>query len=114
MNRELSAALRSLDHLAISDKAAELKIRWKFNPPTALHMEGAWEKLIRSVKTALTWVLKNRNLKEEVLHTFLVFTFPLKLCLQITIGYVLFFYFFKLFSDVKILEKSKSFLRICT
>ena len=40
MNRELSAALRSLDHSAISDKAAELKIRWKFNPPTASLMGG--------------------------------------------------------------------------
>ena len=72
MNRELSAALRSLDHSAVNGKAAKLKIRLKFNPPTASHMGGAWEKLIRSVKTALTWVLKNRNLKEEVLHTFSV------------------------------------------
>lgn len=50
----------------------ERKISWKFNPPTASHMGGAWERLIRSVKTALTTVLKEQAPREEVLLTVLV------------------------------------------
>ena len=52
-NRKLSAALRSLDLSSISHKATELKIRWEFNLPIASHMGGAWQKLMRSVETAL-------------------------------------------------------------
>ena len=52
-NKELRAALSSLDHTLIGAEAEKLKIQWKFNLPTASHMGGAWEKLISSVKTSL-------------------------------------------------------------
>jgi hypothetical protein len=40
-----------------------------FIPPQAPHTGGCWEGLIRSVKTALSAILKERHPKEEVLRT---------------------------------------------
>ena len=45
---------------------------WRFIPPGAPHMGGAWERLVRSVKTALSATLHQRAPKEEVLLTLLV------------------------------------------
>ncbi|KAJ8706684.1 hypothetical protein PYW07_012762 [Mythimna separata] len=47
------------------------RMRWKFIPPGAPHMGGAWERLVRSVKAALGATLHQRALKEEVLLTLL-------------------------------------------
>ena len=44
-------------------------IKWKFNPPSAPHHGGAWERLVRSVKRVLYDILGNRRLTEEVLGT---------------------------------------------
>ncbi|XP_026730254.1 uncharacterized protein LOC113495628 [Trichoplusia ni] len=52
-------------------EAAALKkgIKWKFIPPGSPNMGGAWERLVRTVKTALAVVLNERSPPEEVLHT---------------------------------------------
>ncbi|GBP02045.1 hypothetical protein EVAR_88436_1 [Eumeta japonica] len=51
---------------------ANLKtIRWRFIPPGAPFMGGAWERLIRSVKNSLNTVLLTKNPTEEVLNTLL-------------------------------------------
>lgn len=47
-------------------------IEWKFIPPGAPHMGGAWERLVRSVKTALLSTLKEKSPREETLHTLLL------------------------------------------
>jgi hypothetical protein len=44
-------------------------MKWKFNPPAALHFDGAWERLIKTVKQSLYAVLKEKVLKEETLET---------------------------------------------
>ncbi|XP_034836304.1 uncharacterized protein [Maniola hyperantus] len=54
------------------EKTEEKGIQWKFIPPGAPHMGGAWERLVRSVKTALTATLNTRHPKEEILHTLLL------------------------------------------
>lgn len=46
-------------------------VEWQFIPPASPHMGGAWERLIRSVKTTLKVVLKERAPREETLITFL-------------------------------------------
>lgn len=45
---------------------------WVFNPPGAPHMGGAWERLVRSVKTALAAIDCPRTPSEETLATVLV------------------------------------------
>ncbi|XP_058797868.1 uncharacterized protein LOC131668049 [Phymastichus coffea] len=47
------------------------RFTWKFNPPDAPHMGGAWERLVRSVKTALEHALNGESVSEEVLLTLL-------------------------------------------
>ena len=46
-------------------------IRWHFNSPSAPHMGGAWERLVRSVKVALDVVLREQAPNEKVLLTLL-------------------------------------------
>ncbi|XP_058810982.1 uncharacterized protein LOC131675865 [Topomyia yanbarensis] len=43
-----------------------------FNPPGSPHMGGAWERLVRSVKTALAAMESSRTSNEETLATLLV------------------------------------------
>ncbi|XP_028165136.1 uncharacterized protein LOC114356249 [Ostrinia furnacalis] len=66
-----SRQLRVLYDIAVSDYAATNKIVWRFIPPSAPFMGGVWERLVRSVKSALKVTLRERNPREEVLMTLL-------------------------------------------
>lgn len=46
-------------------------IKWNFNPPCAPHMGGAWERLIRAVKSALTWMKTERVPTDELMRAIL-------------------------------------------
>ncbi len=70
-SRELKEALASLDSVKVHDNLAERGIEWHFNPPSAPHMGGVWERLVRSVKRTLDVVLKGHCVHEDTLHTFL-------------------------------------------
>jgi len=48
------------------------KIKWRFNPPAAPHMGGAWERLIRSIKMVLKSISPNANYNVESLKNALV------------------------------------------
>lgn len=56
---------------AMASEANRKMIQWRYIPPAAPFMGGAWERLVRSVKTALQTVMTNRSPTEEVLHTLL-------------------------------------------
>ncbi|XP_062558171.1 uncharacterized protein LOC134223050 [Armigeres subalbatus] len=47
----------------------DARARRNFNPPSAPHMGGVWERLVRSVKAALTVLNDGRRLTDEVLLT---------------------------------------------
>ena len=68
-DNELKAALKDLDQDVLTATLSGKGIAWHFNPPSAPHMGGSWERLVRSVKIALSAILKERAPKEEVLST---------------------------------------------
>ncbi len=70
---ELKDAINSLDHHKISEFASTRQFTWKFNPPSAPHMGGAWERLVKSSKEVLTALMKEqlRALTDQQFHTLL-------------------------------------------
>lgn len=65
------AELRKAALQATAEEANIRAISWRFIPPGAPFMGGAWERLVRSVKTALSAVLHEKSPTEEVFATLL-------------------------------------------
>ncbi|CAG7722249.1 unnamed protein product, partial [Allacma fusca] len=57
-DRELQRAVQSMDKEALVRRFAGQGMTWRFNPPASPHMGGVWERLVKSVKVALSAVLK--------------------------------------------------------
>ncbi|XP_065083280.1 uncharacterized protein LOC135705459 [Ochlerotatus camptorhynchus] len=55
-----------------ADQLTNARTKWTFNPPAAPHMGGVWERLVRSVKEALTALDDGRRLTDEILQTAIV------------------------------------------
>ncbi|XP_062414254.1 uncharacterized protein LOC119220564 [Pungitius pungitius] len=68
-NRELKQSLAALNHGKILNALVQDGIKWNFNTPAASHQGGIWERLIRSVKSVLTSVLRQQILDDEGLQT---------------------------------------------
>ncbi|CAH0727196.1 unnamed protein product, partial [Brenthis ino] len=71
-NKELKEALDTMKQEDLISEAEKIGVQWKFIPPGAPNMGGAWERLVRSIKTALDATLNERQPREEVLHTLLL------------------------------------------
>jgi hypothetical protein len=74
---ELREELLKLDRKKLDEKTqsilpGDIKTEWKFNPPKSPHMGGAWERLIRSIKSVVYEVLKDKAPREEILRSFLI------------------------------------------
>ena len=69
--KELKQVIAELDHTAISTFASTRNIVWKFNPPSAPHMGGVWERLVRSVKEVMTGLMRDHVLTDPQLLTLL-------------------------------------------
>lgn len=69
-SRELSEEMHAIN-LALAGTFTNAVTQWKFNPPYAPHMGGVWERLVRSVKTALASMLTTKNPNEETFITVL-------------------------------------------
>lgn len=56
--RELRKLVKqNIDFNEVATKIVSPAVKWSFNPPTAAHMGGCWERLIRSIKSALKVML---------------------------------------------------------
>ncbi|XP_029717444.2 uncharacterized protein LOC115260593 [Aedes albopictus] len=60
MNKQLSAVFTN----AVT--------KWVFNPPSAPHMGGSWERLVRSIKVAFSALSTTRNPDDETLLTLMI------------------------------------------
>ena len=70
--RELREALARLNDTQIADQLARKEIRWHFSPPSAPHLGGAWERLVRSCKNALRAILGKQTVKDETFATVVI------------------------------------------
>ena len=67
--RELRESLRDWNQQSIQKFLRQKNMRWKFNPPGASHMGGAWERTIRSVRKILRALLGQQLVSDEILRT---------------------------------------------
>ena len=68
-DKELRQAIGKWNQQMIKEFLQQKEILWVFNPPTASHMGGVWERMIRSVRKIFNAVLKEQSLTEESLVT---------------------------------------------
>nr|CAB3263155.1 uncharacterized protein LOC104265735 [Phallusia mammillata] len=71
-NRVLRDSLKAWNQAQIYDCLRQRDIEWAFNPPTASHMGGVWERLIRSVRKILSALMSEQTPNDETLITFMV------------------------------------------
>ena len=67
--KELRTSIEKGNVVIIAIELAHKCIKWRFNPPSAPHQGGIWERLVRSFKRMLYTILGTRRLTDEVLHT---------------------------------------------
>lgn len=70
-DKELLKSMHEMNNDVLKAEVANNEMEFHFIPPLSPHWGGAWERLIRSVKTTLKVVLKERAPRDEVLITLL-------------------------------------------
>ena len=68
-NKELQTSLQKLDQSKIVFCLTDYNIEWKFNPPIAPWIGGAWESMVKLAKRALYTIISNRTIHEDLLVT---------------------------------------------
>ena len=68
-DKELLQNVRNWNQQVLAEALVKKGIKWKFNPPSAPHHGGVWERLVRSFKHVFYAVLGNRRLTDEILAT---------------------------------------------
>ena len=59
--KELRRALYEWNNNFLAEQLRQRGIRWQFNPPSASHMGGVWERLIRSAKKTFNALLLQQS-----------------------------------------------------
>ncbi|XP_040169684.1 uncharacterized protein LOC120904034 isoform X2 [Anopheles arabiensis] len=67
-SNELTRQLKDINY-SCAETFTNTDTRWVFNPPSAPHMGGVWERMVRSVKDAMQALDDGRKLNDEILLT---------------------------------------------
>ncbi|XP_054752108.2 uncharacterized protein LOC129257739 [Lytechinus pictus] len=67
--KELRENLEKVNQREVENILHQKGIEWSFNPPTASHMGGVWERMIRSTRKILKGLLNEQVVSDEVLST---------------------------------------------
>ena len=67
--KELLMNIKNWNQQVLGETLVKKGIKWKFNPPSAPHHGGVWERVVRSFKHVFYAVLGNRRLTDEILMT---------------------------------------------
>ena len=67
--KELRENIEKWNAINIAVELAHKDIKWRFNPPSAPHQGGIWQRLVSSFKRILYTTLGIRRLTDEVLNT---------------------------------------------
>ena len=71
--RVLRNALQELNEEQLDSYFRQNEIEWKFNPPSASHMGGAWERSVRSIRRILSALVnKGQTLSDDSLQTLFI------------------------------------------
>ena len=68
-DKELLQNVRNWNQQVLTESLVKKGIQWKFNPPSAPHHGGVWERIVRSFKHVFYAVIGNRRLTDEILAT---------------------------------------------
>ncbi|XP_060607783.1 uncharacterized protein LOC132759922 [Ruditapes philippinarum] len=66
---ELRKSIREWNQSEIGQFMLQREIEWNFNPPSASHMGGIWERMIRSTRAILRSLVKEQLLTDEHILT---------------------------------------------
>jgi hypothetical protein len=69
--REIRNYINNWNQSKIGGLLTQKGIEWQFNPPTASHYGGVWERQIRTIRKILYGLLKEQSLTDESLQTLL-------------------------------------------
>ena len=67
--REIREAIFWWNQENIHEVLIQRNVQWIFNPPTASHMGGVWERIIRLVRKVINALLKKQTLDDEGIMT---------------------------------------------
>ena len=68
-SREIRDAVKAWNKNQIDEALMSKGITWNFNPPNAPHTGGVWERLVRSAKRHLKFILETDNLDLDTFET---------------------------------------------
>lgn len=69
-NNELVKQIKTINS-ECAETFTDARTKWSINPPSAPHMGGVWERMVRSVKEAIRALDDGRKLNDEILMTVL-------------------------------------------